>query len=202
MESLQPLAVFDFDDTLAQGDSMWRFFALVAGWPRMAVALFQASGVFLWQHVLRQEERTQVEFRTFLKEQMLQRLIAGRSVMSFTAAVAQLRQSTRWNDAMRRILQEHCDRGHHVVIASGSLDIYLLELLKDVPHHAVLCTEIGVKDGIATGVMVKGNCVRQGKADRLAAYIAEHGPCGESWGYGNFPDDVPMLNLLKHRVLV
>jgi phosphatidylglycerophosphatase C len=99
-------------------------------------------------------------------------------------------------------LQEHYDQSHHVVIASGSLDLYLPELVKTLPHHALLCTKIEVVNGIATGVMSEGNCVRQGKADHVAAYLKQHGPFGESWGYGNFPDDVPMMNLLRHRVIV
>lgn len=198
----QPLAIFDFDDTLICGDSMWRFFALVAGWPRVAIAVAQALAVFVWQHFVHQDDRQKIDRGSFYKKQMLERLIAGRSIESLREAVVQLRTGLRWNESMRRTLQEHYDKGHHVVIASGSLDLYLPELVKDVPHHALLCTTIEVIGGVITGVMSEGNCVRQGKADRVAAYINQHGPFGESWGYGNFPDDVPMLGLLKYRILI
>ena len=75
-------------------------------------------------------------------------------------------------------------------------------LFRDVPHHQLLMTDVEIVDGIVTGVLHHGNCVRQGKADRVAAYMREQGPFGDTYGYGNFPDDVPMLNLMKYRVIV
>jgi phosphatidylglycerophosphatase C len=198
----QPLAVFDFDHTLAEGDSFWTFLALVGGWPRVGVALAEALGLFTWRHFIHQDDRTRIDRGTFFKQQMLTRLIAGKSVESLREAATALHYKLRWNDTIRRALQEHYDKGHRVVIASGSLDLYLPELVKDVPHHALLCTEIEISDGKATDIMKLGNCVRRGKAERVAAYIKDQGLFGESWGYGNFPDDVPMMNLLKHRIII
>ena len=201
-DHLPSLAVFDFDDTLIHGDSMWSFLALVAGWPNVVVAMLQALAVFTWRHFLHQDDRTTIDRGTFFKEQMLQRLVAGHDVESFKEAVVRLRSGLNWNETMLRTLCDHYDKGHHVVIASGALDLYLSELVKDLPHHALLCTTIEVIGGIATGVMSEGNCVRLGKAERVAAYMKQHGSFGESWGYGNFPDDVPMMNLMKYRVIV
>jgi len=201
-DNFPPLAVFDFDDTLIRGDSIWGFFVLVAGWPRVLLAFGEALGLFIVRHFLHQDDRTTIDRGTFFKQQMLNRLIAGKAVEDFKRPVEILKQSLRWNTAMRQTLQDHYDQGHHVVIASGSLSLYLPELVKDLPHHALLCTEIQVENGVATSIMTQGNCVRRGKAERVTAYIAAHDPFGESWGYGNFPDDVPMMNLLKHRVIV
>jgi phosphatidylglycerophosphatase C len=197
-----PIAVFDFDDTLVHGDSMWTFFAMVAGWPKVGLAFLEAVAQFTWLHFLHKDDRAAVDRGTFFKTYMLQRLLAGRHVSEFKEPIARLREWIRWNDAMRNALQEHYAKGHHVVIASGSLTLYLPDLVKDLPHHTLLCTDIDVVDGVTTGIMSRGNCVRVGKAERVAAYMAEHGPYGESWGYGNFPDDVPMMNLMKHRVIV
>ena len=46
------------------------------------------------------------------------------------------------------------------------------------------------------------NCVRKWKAQMLSEYLGTVEPFAESWGYGNFPHDVPMLNLLKHQIIV
>jgi HAD superfamily hydrolase (TIGR01490 family) len=201
-QDLQPLAVFDFDDTLVHGDSMWKFLALVAGWPNVVIAFTESFALYVWQHFLQQDDRTKIDRNTFFKNQLLMRLIAGETIQSMQEPLAELVQWVQWDSKMRQTLQQHHDKGHHIVIASGALDLYLAELVKDIPHHAILCTDIEVKDDKATGVMKNGNCVREGKAQRLAAYMAEHGPFGESWGYGNFPDDVPMMNLLKYRIIV
>lgn len=201
-EELPSLAVFDFDDTLYHGDSMWVFFALVAGWPRVVWAFLESLAQFAAEHFVRKADRTRVDRGTFFKAQMLQRLIAGRTIAALQEPIASLCRSAQWNEKMCGALKEHYDKGHHLVIASGSFSLYLPELAKNLPPHALLCTDVGVSGGIATGDMPLGNCVRQGKADRVAAYMKEHGPFGESWGYGNFPDDIPMMNLMKYRVIV
>jgi phosphoserine phosphatase len=100
------------------------------------------------------------------------------------------------------MLFDHHAKGHTIVIASGGLDLYLPALVKDLPPCAVICTEMEIKDGIITGEMTNGNCVRQRKAELVAAYMAAHGPFDASWGYGNFPHDLPMLELVKYRTIV
>jgi HAD superfamily hydrolase (TIGR01490 family) len=201
-QDLQSLSVFDFDDTLIHGDSMWAFLPFVAGWPRVGIALAEAAVAYAKRRYLNPNDPALADRGTFFKDKILKRLIAGRTPESLADAVARLRPWLRWKESVCATLREHYDNGHHVVIASGSLDLYLPELIKELPHHALLCTNIEVRDGVVTGAMSLGNCVRQGKAERVAAYIATHGPFGESWAYGNFPDDVPMMNLLKHRIIV
>lgn len=199
---LQTLVVFDFDDTLIHGDSMWTFFALVAGWPKTVVTFLVAFASYHFKKMQKDAELQRVDRGTFLKTHMLHGLIRGQKVETLGLRATQLRSKLRWDEAMVSILKDHYDKGHRVVIASGSIDLYLPELIKDLPHHDLLCTDIEIYNGIATGDMFKGNCVRKGKAERVETYIKEHGPFGESWGYGNFPDDMPMLKLLKNRVVV
>ena len=74
--------------------------------------------------------------------------------------------------------------------------------MQDLPHDAIICTQIEVKDGAVIGTMVRGNCVRQRKAELVEEYLERNGPFAESWGYGNLPHDLPMLDLLKHRVII
>ncbi len=62
----------------------------------------------------------------------------------------------------------------------------------------MICTTVD----IATGAMTSGNCVRRHKAEMVAEYMASHGPFGNSWGYGNLPHDLPMLELMKNRIVI
>jgi HAD superfamily phosphoserine phosphatase-like hydrolase len=140
--------------------------------------------------------------RTYIKAQLMQRLLAGRRPEKLTGALEKLYAWEKWNAPIKQKLMEHHEAGHHIVIASGGLDLYLSALLKDVPHNAIICTQAEVKNGVLTGKMANGNCVRERKAQLVAQYLAAHGPFAESWGYGNLPHDLPMLNLLKHRVIV
>ena len=65
-----------------------------------------------------------------------------------------------------------------------------------------MCTRVEVINGVVSGFMTAGNCVRKRKAEILANYIEKNGPFVESWGYGNYPHDLPMLELLDHRTIV
>lgn len=197
MTVLQPLAVFDFDDTLIEGDSLWAFLSYAGGGTlRMSTAFVRATATLVV------DDWRDESFRTLLKERLLRRLIAGKGCDELKPAVERLRGWRRWKEPIRQVLLDHYAKGHHVVIASGSLNLYMPRLIDDLPHHALICTDVAVVGGVVEGSMPNGNCVRKRKAERVATYMREHGPFGESWGYGNAPHDVPMMELMTHRVTV
>ncbi|MDD5585485.1 MAG: HAD-IB family phosphatase [Alphaproteobacteria bacterium] len=186
---------FDYDDTLVKGDSLWPFLVAVAGWPRACIALSEAIVGLIWALA------NGGDHRTYVKERLLQRLLAGKRMEELAPAVEKMLGWPRERGLVMNALREHHDRGNHIVIASGSLSLYLPALLRKVPHHAVLCTDMEIKDGVVTGRMASGNCVRARKAERVADYLLTHGPFDDSWGYGNAPNDLPMLEKVKHRVV-
>ena len=196
------LAVFDFDHTLIEGDSLWPFLVYAAGWPRALLALVEAVFSLARRYLADKKDPEIADYRTFIKTRMLRRLLAGRTVAELAPAIEKLRGWQKWNELMRRALLEHHDKGHRIVVASGGLDLYLPELLGDLPPRALICTRMEARDGVLTGEMLSGNCVRARKAEILANYILRNGPFAESWGYGNYPHDVAMLDLVKHRVIV
>ena len=196
------LAVFDFDHTLIEGDSFWTFLRYVGGAPHLTAAIIASLTAYALNRLAPPHDADAVDFRTFIKGELMRRILAGKTLSQLAAAAEKTRRQQKWLGPMHDTLLEHHAAGHHIVIASGALDVYLSHLVIELPHHGLLCTETGVRNGVVTGTMPSGNCVREGKAAQLRAYIALHGPFAESWGYGNFPHDLPMLNLLKHRVIV
>jgi phosphatidylglycerophosphatase C len=193
------VALFDFDHTLITGDSFWPFLMAASGRGATAVALGGALTDFA-RHRLRAEKTESL--RTFVKGILLRRLVAGRSPGDFASAAEHTRQWQTENPAIMRRLRAHHAAGDIVVIASGGLDLYLPALLRDVPHHALICTEIGIENGILTGAMINGNCVRLKKAERVRDWLATNGPFDESFAYGNYPHDLPMMELVRHRIIV
>jgi HAD superfamily phosphoserine phosphatase-like hydrolase len=194
------VAVFDFDHTLIRGDSLWPFLACLAGWPRAFAALTEAVFLFIIRYL--KKDPATADRRTFIKARLLRRLLGGRNPNSLVAAIEKLQIWCAWNEPIRQKLLDHYGKGHRIVVASGSLDLYLPALLKELPAHDLICTEVEIKNGAVTGAMPAGNCVRARKADMLKTWLAANGPFEESWGYGNFPHDLPMLNLLDHRIIV
>jgi HAD superfamily hydrolase (TIGR01490 family) len=196
---MKKVAVFDFDNTLITGDSLWPYLTYAVGKLPTTAALAEALAVFYLRRIKGQKTEG---LRTFIKGHLLHRLLADKKRESLNDAAIKTRQWQTINLPVMRALREHRDNGDVIVIASGSLDLYMPELLRDIPHDALICTDIGVENGLVTGDMINGNCVRRRKAERVAAWLAANGPFDESFGYGNYPHDVPMLNLVKHRIIV
>ena len=196
---MKRVAVFDFDDTLILGDSFLPFLNYAAGRGATVAAGIAAFVCYGWRR-LRQKQTASL--RSFVKGFLLEALLKGKKAEDLAEAATRTRAWQKINAPMMRALREHHERGDTVLIASGSLSLYLPELLKDFPHDDVICTDIGVENGIVTGEMIYGNCVRWGKAERVGTWLAVNGPFDESFGYGNYPHDVPMLNLVKHRIIV
>ncbi|MDR3425257.1 MAG: HAD family hydrolase [Alphaproteobacteria bacterium] len=192
-------AIFDYDNTLIAGDSFFPFLTHAAGFVPAYAALTLALCSYAFRRAL---GKPLVSLRTFVKDDLLYRLLKGKKRDALKDACEKTRQWQSINLPVMQKLLEHSKRGDTIVIASGSLDLYIFDLLQDVPHDAVICTDIGVENGIITGEMIHGNCVRQRKAERVAAWLMQNGPFDETFAYGNYPHDLPMMELAKHRIIV
>lgn len=196
--SSRKIAIFDFDGTLVKGDSLWPFLVAVAGWRRAGAAFARALG-----DAVRPGRKTEdVDRRTLFKRRLLAQILTGRDLASLQPAREAIKAWPRWNEAVVARLRAHKAEGCHILVASGGLDLYLPDLLAGLPVDTLICTQMDVRDGVLTGAMRQGNCVRAEKARRVAAWLTEHGPFEESWGYGNLPHDVPMLELVQRRVII
>lgn len=188
------IAIFDFDGTLAAKDSLWPFLVAYAGLPRCLLAA-------LWAMVRLPFEPADVDRRTAFKDSLLKSILSGVRVSDLKPAIDRMRSWPCWLPTVEA-LKEHHAAGAHIVIATGSLDLYIREMLGSLPYDAILATEMDVRDGVLTGTMALGNCVRKRKAQRVAAYLKAYGPFTDSWAYGNAPHDLPMMELVNHRVVV
>jgi phosphatidylglycerophosphatase C len=193
------IAIFDFDDTLIEGDSLWPFLCLV-------LSPLKTTGVFIkaFLALAIRPSRWAHEPRGYVKERVLAVALCGRTQKELTAIIPHLGQQTKWKSAIVNKLHDHHREGHLILIASGGLDLYLPVLLSDIPYHHLLCSEVDfTTDGHATGKLRQGNVVRQEKARRVAEFLK--GFTGKKipvYGYGNAPHDLPMLALCDHQTIV
>ncbi|WP_119680059.1 HAD family hydrolase [Indioceanicola profundi] len=194
------LAIFDFDGTLVQGDSLLPFLELVAGRTRARTALLRAVRASVWDRAVRSGRE---DSRTAVKAGLLKRTLKGVPVEQARAAAKQLGAWIRWNPTILEALRRHADRGDRVVVATGALKLYMPDLLGDLPVDDLIATEMEIADGILTGRMCHGgNCVREEKARRITEYLERNGPFATTYGYGNRPSDLPFLALMEHPVVV
>ncbi len=185
-------AFFDYDATLAKRDSLPLFLARLLGWPRTVWTFLQA---------LLTPDRSQPDLKGAIKASWLKRALPGVARAQADAAARDLRPI--WKEEIRqRLLNLHRD-GAVIVVATGALDLYIHTLLRELPVDVVLATEMETTaDGLLTGRMKGGNCVRQEKARRVADWLRTHGPFTRTYGFGNAPSDLPMLALLDEKTVV
>ncbi|WP_207455872.1 HAD family hydrolase [Azospirillum sp. SYSU D00513] len=193
-------AFFDFDGTLIHGDSLLLFIGEVIGRRRAHLAFADALRSGLHRHVRRRGPG--VDFPGSVKAIMLKRTLRGLPVADALEAAERLVHRLRWHEPMVETLKAHGREGRRVVVATGALDIYMPALLRGLRIDDLLATGMEVQDGVLTGRLCTGNCVRLDKATRVRAWIERHGPFLQTWGYGNRPSDVPMLSILDNPVFV
>jgi len=194
------VAFFDFDGTLIHGDSLPLFIAEVIGRHRTRLAFADAIRSAGHRHV--RGRGPGADFRGSVKSILLKRTLSGLPLAEAAVAAERLARKLRWYQPTLDALHAHRAAGRRVVVATGALDVYMPALLHGLPVDDVLATGMEVVDGRLTGRLATGNCVRFDKAERVGAWLAQNGPVGETWGYGNRPSDLPMLALLNQKIVV
>jgi len=193
---MKSLAVFDFDGTLIRRDSLWPFLVGVAGFRKCVFAFFSTAAAYIFCR------STGEDPRSYIKSKLLEKTLEGIGEGSIAKTLPYLVSWCVWKKEVVDLLMKHHDKGHFVLIATGSLDIYIHELIKNLPVDAVLCTKMESVDGVLTGKMAGGNCVRIHKAELVKRFIEENGPFEETWSYGNAPHDLPMMALTDHSTII
>jgi phosphatidylglycerophosphatase C len=187
-------AVFDFDRTLVRQETMAMFLRLVVGRTAYASACCVSGAK---ASVAAPATRMDV-----FRAELLRRTLAGRTVGQAMQAAERLYPRLGWITSIVEKLSQHRDAGRKVLVATGSLSIYMPTLLseKRVDPDGLLATEMVVDGDTLTGEMATPSCTWSEKARRVKNWLAEvEGPV---WGYGNLPHDGAMLALTNHPTAV
>jgi phosphatidylglycerophosphatase C len=189
--------VFDVDGTLTTGDCVLPFLRRVAG-ARLAVALARDPLALLGGLVRRDRDRLKALGCASLAG--LPAAEVDRAGEEFARWVA----SSRLREDTTARLRQHRELGHTVVLASASLDAYLLPLGEILGVDEVVCTTLERNaDGSLTGRLEGANCRGPEKARRVRAFLEARGlRDAEMWAYGDSPDDEPLLAIADHGIRV
>jgi len=191
------VAAFDVDGTLTTGDCVTPF-------------LRRAAGRRLWttllRHPLALAAAAARRDRDRLKELACSALrgIESTEIEHLGEAFAREVGAGRLRDDTVARLRRHRELGHTVILASASLDPYLVPLGRSLGVDAVVCTvlERG-KDGRLTGRLVGANCRGAEKARRVRGWLREHDLAdAELWAYGDSSGDDDLLALADRPLRV
>ncbi|MEO5366937.1 MAG: HAD-IB family phosphatase [Magnetococcus sp. WYHC-3] len=187
------VAVFDFDSTLIQQESMAMFLRAIAGqtyFTGCGVAGFKALGVAPGNR------------RDRFRAELLNWALAGKSLLQAEQAAERIFTKLDWIAPILDALRQHQAQGHLILVATGSLSIYMPTLLalKDLRVNGLLTTEMVVEGDVITGQMATRSCTGPEKARRVKEWLGEENT--PIWGYGNLPYDEAMLKLTDYPTVV
>ena len=191
------VAVFDFDGTITDRDTLLPFLVLAFGRARVAAA-FAALGFTGAGYLLRR-----VAIDEF-KRRVLRRLVAGVPAQRLRAlGPAHARAIAAWfrPDALASI-EWHRAQGHRLVLASSTLDLYLEHVAAQLGFGDLLCSRlVQVRDAAGvdrfTGEIDGVDCVGPEKPRRLAALLGALDAC-EVHAYGDSEGDRELLAVADH----
>jgi HAD superfamily hydrolase (TIGR01490 family) len=93
--------------------------------------------------------------------------------------------------------------GHEVVLVSGALDSVLEHLRKSLQADSVIANRLEIKDGAATGKMLRPVVAGPNKSLLVRNHARAHGHDLEAcFAYSDSYSDVPMLSVVGHPAAV
>lgn len=193
-------AFFDFDDTLAKGDSIFPFLLYCI---KRGIApkhqLFKAAAGFLRWKIQPSSGRAVKEWSlSYIKDRTVEEMDG--IARDFFRDV---QQKAFFADAAPELFRLR-EQGVKIVIVSASSDLYMKVLPEFLPVDAVISTVCETRDGRYTGKIGK-NCKGEEKVRRIEAWLKQQGLSIDkehSAGYGDSPSDAPMLLLTASPNLV
>ena len=191
------VAAFDVDGTLTTRDCVTPFLRRAAG-RRLWTTLLRHPLVLAASLARRDRDR--------LKELACSALRGTDSsaIDALGVAFAREVEAGRLRDDTLARLRRHRELGHTVILASASLDTYLVPLGESLGVDAVVCTVLERDAGERlTGRLVGANCRGAEKARRVREWLEGAGLAGaELWAYGDSSGDDELLALADHPLRV
>jgi HAD superfamily hydrolase (TIGR01490 family) len=147
--------------------------------------------------------------------EMQDRRIFNEMLFSAYEGISQDRLQLLADDAFEQVLKKalfpsardlvtRCrDQGHDVVLISGALDFLMDRLAKHLGATHVIANKLEIKDGFATGRLLRPVVAGPEKARLIRDHARERGhDLDECFAYSDSYSDVPMLSVVGHPAAV
>lgn len=188
-------AFFDFDDTIAHGDSIHKL--LLYALKKHPLSIFRylkvgVLGIGWFLHINSKEAcKSALLYPLDLFDNEELKTFYEREVVP------------SYYPHMIEELKKRQDEGCKVFLVTASEEAYMIYC--DLPYDVMMGTLTKKKGDAWTSQIVGKNCKGAHKVDRINAYLQEQGweiDYDNSYGYSDSKSDIPMLQLVKHRYRV
>lgn len=188
----RPLAIFDFDKTLTEKDTLWAFLQYMSSTREII-----RNSLFLSPLLI--GYKTGLLSQNKVKEQVFSNFFGGMEADKFNRqchnfAMEQLPGIE--NSSALEKLTWHKEEGHRIVVVSASIENYLIPWCREKGIEGI-GTQLEQQQGLITGKFKTPNCYGPEKVRRLKSLIdlEEYTPI---YAYGDSRGDYEMLALADH----
>lgn len=194
------VALFDFDGTLTLSDTLPLFMRHATGRWGMMISMLSVLPAMLilacngWRSVGGIDAGT-------TKERLLRRAFKGKrydEVDNLGRTFATTIDEVVAPEVVK-CMQQHLEKGHHVVIVSASIDVWIEPWAALYGVQKVIATRMQVQDNYYTGRFDGGNCNGKAKVERIAQLYNRDEY--HIVAYGNSTGDYPMFHYAHEAYL-
>ncbi|MDR0746479.1 MAG: HAD-IB family hydrolase [Helicobacteraceae bacterium] len=189
---MKALALFDFDGTISDRDSMIDFIRFAFGGRRFLIGVCRLSGVIA-KYALRLTSDTQA------KRRVLTRFFGGYDydrLLEIADRYAAERIGKIIRPKALEKIEWHLSEGHEIAVVSASVEIWLQKWCKDL-GLTLIATKPEIINNRFTGALSSPNCKGEEKIRRIKE-IYDLSKFETIYAYGDSPPDRPMLALAQH----
>ncbi len=194
------LAIFDLDNTLLAGDSDYLWGKFLAGQGIVDADFYERENQRFYEEY-KAGQLDIFEFLTFSLQPLTEHPLATLTALHQAFMQACIRPII--TPAARRLLARHRDNGDILLIITATNRFITAPIAEElgVPH--LLATDPEMRNGRYTGRVEGTPCFREGKVERLHAWLKQTGHnLANSWFYSDSHNDLPLLEMVTHPVAV
>ena len=197
------LALFDLDNTLLQHDSDEQWVAFLIDKGAIDAATFKRTSDDIAARYKRGEAGA-LEYTEFFLSTLRGRPLAALASLHDAFMDERIRPAVP--PSTRELIARHQGLGHLCVLTTATSRFLTAPIARELGFEHLIATEPEMVDGHYTGRVVGVPNMREGKVERLAAWLDERGrnlaDFRESWFYSDSQNDLPLLTRVTHPVAV
>lgn len=194
------LAIFDLDNTLIAGDSdhLWGEFLCAQGLVNAAIFRAKNEGFYA------DYQRGELDIEAYLSFALAP--MAGQdphTLKELQSVFIRDYISPILLPAAADLIQKHRDQGDRLLIITATNEFVSKPIAELLGIRELLGCAVEIKNGLLTGKPRGTLTYREGKVQRLREWLAEEEETLEgAWFYSDSHNDLPLLELVDHPVLV
>lgn len=194
------LAIFDLDNTLLRGDSDHAWGEFIADLGVVNAAEYRAKNDAFYDDYCRGE------LDIFAYQRFVLSPLAGYPMDELSRWHAQFMREKIEPMILPKaeaLVDDHRSRGHTLMIITATNAFITAPIARRLGIELLIATNPAVQDNMYTGDIAGTPCYREGKVERLSAWLRDnHVSLEDSYFYSDSHNDLPLLQQVAHPVAV